>query len=96
MPRKEKFEEYNLETKTTTIRIPDLNDLDKEKELRKAVDDFILDYLNLKPNTKTNDILTLKNGILELNKMMTIIKPKIPANIDKNKIKEAIKLCHTI
>lgn len=96
MPRKEKFEEYNLKTKTTTIRIPVLEDLEKEKELRKAVDVFILEHLNLKKNTILNDILTLKNGILELNLLMSIVKPKIPSNIDKNKIKEGIELCHTV
>ncbi|HDZ18121.1 hypothetical protein LCGC14_1110470 [marine sediment metagenome] len=48
MPRKEKFEKYGLKTKTTTIRIPDLNDLEKDKNMRKAIDEFILDYLNLK------------------------------------------------
>ncbi len=51
MPRKEKFKEYNLKTKITTIRIPDLKDLNKEKELRKSLDDFVLDFLNLKANT---------------------------------------------
>jgi len=48
MPRKEKFEKYNLKTKITTIRIPDLKDLNKEKELRKAIDIFIIDFLNKK------------------------------------------------
>ena len=96
MPRKEKFEEYGLKTKTTTIRIPVLEDLDKEKELRKAIDTFVLDFINLKKNTISNDVLTLKKGILELNLLMSIVKPKIPSNIDKNKIKEGIELCHTI
>ncbi len=45
---------------------------------------------------KENKLQTLKRGILEFNKLMSIIKPKIPLNIDKNKIKEAIELCHTI
>ncbi|MBA7554368.1 hypothetical protein ES705_46983 [subsurface metagenome] len=42
------------------------------------------------------NIQILKKGILELNKLMSITKPKIPSNIDKNKIKEAIELCRTI
>lgn len=42
------------------------------------------------------NIQILKKGILELNKLMSITKPKIPSNIDKNKIIEAIELCHTI
>ncbi len=93
MPRKEKFEEYGLKTKTTTIRIPNLENTDKEKELRKAIDIFVLDFINLKTNTNTQ---ILKNGILELNKLMSIVKPKIPSNIDINKIREGVKLCHTI
>lgn len=38
----------------------------------------------------------LKDGVLELNKLMSIIKPKIPSDIDKNKIKDAIESCLTI
>ncbi len=94
MPRKEKFEEYGLKTKITTIRIPNLEDLDKEKELRKAIDIFVLDFINLKTNTIDTQIL--KNGILELNKLMSIVKPTIPSNIDINKIREGVNLCHTI
>jgi len=52
MPRKEKFEKYNLKTKTTTIRIPDLENLNKEKELRKAIDVFVVDFLNKELKTK--------------------------------------------
>ena len=52
MPRKEKFEKYNLKTKITTIRIPDLEDLNKEKELRKAIDVFIVDFLNKEQELK--------------------------------------------
>ena len=45
MPRREKFEEYGFKTKTTKIRIPDLKDLDKERELRKGIDVFVIDFI---------------------------------------------------
>jgi len=45
---------------------------------------------------KDNNLQTLKKGILEFNKLMSTIKPNIPSDIDKNKIKEAVELCHTI
>ena len=45
MPRKEKFEEYDLKTKTTTIRIPDLKDINKERELRRKNDVFVVDFI---------------------------------------------------
>ena len=45
MPRREKFEEYGLKTKTTTIRIPDLKDLDRERELRREIDVFVIDFI---------------------------------------------------
>ena len=51
---------------------------------------------NLYETVDVNIIEILKNGILELNLLMDTIKPVIPSNIDKNKIKEAIELCHTI
>lgn len=63
MPRKEKFEEYGLKTKPTTIRIPDLEDLDKEKKLRKAIDIFVLDSINLKANTNMIDVSIIKKFI---------------------------------
>lgn len=55
MPRKEKFEKYNLKTKITTIRIPDLENLSKEKELRKAIDVFVVDFLNKEVKKKGKD-----------------------------------------
>lgn len=63
MPRKEKFKEYNLKTKITTIRIPNLENLDKEKELRKRINDFVLDFLNLKANTNMIDVSIIKKFI---------------------------------
>ena len=42
------------------------------------------------------NIQILKKGILEFNKLMSITKPKIPSAIDKNKIRKAVELCHTI
>lgn len=45
MPRREKFEEYGLKTKTTTIRIPDLKDLDRERDLRKEIDVLVIDFI---------------------------------------------------
>ena len=45
MPRREKFEEYGLKTKTTTIRIPDLKDLDRERDLRKKIDVLVIDFI---------------------------------------------------
>jgi len=65
LPRKEKFREYEYETKTTTIRIPDLKDLDKEKQLRKEIDNFVLERLFKKQNLKANTILNHNNEKLE-------------------------------
>lgn len=45
---------------------------------------------------QVDKLQTLKIGILEFNKLMSIVKPEIPLNIDKNKIKEGIELCRTI
>ena len=45
---------------------------------------------------KEDTLQILKNGILEFNKLMSIVKPKISSNIDKNKIKKAVNLCHMI
>jgi len=58
MPRKEKFEKYNLKTKTKTIRIPDLENLSKEKELRKAIDVFVVDFLNKEFKNKIKKKIT--------------------------------------
>ena len=88
MPRKEKFKEYEYNTKITTIRIPDLKDLDKEKQLREAIDNFVLEYLRLKPNTilKANTIDTsiLKKMIPEF------VKAGIKTYLESNEI-ERIK-----
>jgi len=53
-------------------------------------------WVNYTAMKQVNKLQTLKNGILELNKLMSITKPKIPSDIDKNKIREAVELCHTI
>ena len=65
-------------------------------EERKVIKSGKKDRYNLYETVDVNIIEILKSGILELNLLMDTIKPVIPSNIDKNKIKEAIKLCHTI
>ena len=47
-------------------------------------------------NPDKETIKVLKEGILELNKLMSMTKPDIPQEIDKKKIKEGIEKCHTI
>lgn len=79
MPRKEKFEKYNLKTKTTTIRIPDLENLNKEKELRKAIDVFVVDFLNRELKTKLGleqRILTEYINTRKLGDFLEILKEK--------------------
>lgn len=79
MPRKEKFEKYNLKTKTTTIRIPELEDLSKEKELRKAIDVFVIDFLNkeLKTNLRLEQrILTEYINTRKLDDFLGILEEK--------------------
>lgn len=89
MPRKEKFEEYNLKTKITTIRIPDLENLDKEKELRKRINDFVLDFLNLKANTNTIDTSILKKMIKPFSEYGIELDLK---DIEINRIKELYEM----
>jgi len=54
MVKTKKFAKYGYDTKITTIRIPDLNDLDMERILRKAIDGFVIEYFFTKSNSKTN------------------------------------------
>jgi len=72
MVKTKKFAKYDCDTKITTIRIPDLNDLDKEKSLRQEIDDFVVELLfgNLNSKTNTNEIDTeiLKKMIPEFAK----------------------------
>ncbi len=68
-----------------------LIDENKVKELPKDGREIV--YTAMKQDNK---LQTLKKGILEFNKLMSIIKPIIPQDINKNNISEAVKLCHTI
>ncbi len=82
-------------------KITDNNIIDKIYFDNKRGKKYYLYRVLEKPMDKNSlksplNIQILKNGILELNKLMSITKPKIPSNIDKNKIMEAIELCHTI
>ncbi|KKK40976.1 hypothetical protein LCGC14_1663620 [marine sediment metagenome] len=82
-------------------KITDNNIIDKIYFDNKRGKKYYLYRVLEKPMDKNSlksplNIQILKNGILELNKLMSITKPKIPSNIDKNKIIEAIELCHTI
>lgn len=68
MVKTKKFAKYEYDTKITTIRIPDLNDLDMEKSLRKAIDDFVIEQLFTKSNSKPN---TIKNKLKFLYNLMS-------------------------
>ena len=68
--------------------------LKNEKKIKKV--GKIERYNIYKAIQKGDNVQILKNGILELNKLMSVLKPKIPSNIDVNKIREGIELCHTI
>lgn len=100
MPRKEKFKEYEYETKTTTIRIPDLKDLDKEKQLRKEIDNFVLEKIfkkqSLKANTFDNELndklllLMIKAGIDSDDYGINITMEEIGPNIERLKKRGSI------
>ncbi|MBA7603905.1 hypothetical protein ES703_11023 [subsurface metagenome] len=71
MVRKQKWIDYGFETKTRSIRIPKLDDLDKERNLMKAIDELIIEKLFTPKNAKEN-----------INEIDTeIIKKMIPAFI---------------
>lgn len=106
MSNKEKILEMLKESKLTVKEIAEKTEFN-ENEVRTYIHRLIKDnlvetvakdsrWVIYKAIQKENKLETLKKGILEFNKLMSITKPKIPSNIDKNNIKEAIELCHTI
>jgi len=51
---------------------------------------------NIKQSVKQKEIQILKECIIEFNKLMSAIRPIIPPEINKNKLKEGIKACREI
>ncbi|MBA7603907.1 hypothetical protein ES703_11025 [subsurface metagenome] len=94
MVKTKKFAKYGYDTKTTTIRIPDLNDLDKEKSLRKMIDGFVIEQL-FTSNSKTNTIINKLRFLYNLMSEKTEFKENIEMTDNEitelQEIREVIK-----
>ena len=77
----EAYKTPNIKGKNLTYRL--------KSEHKESQSNNIIEQLERK-------IEKLENGILEFNKLMSIVRPKVPAEVNKNKIKEAVESCQTI
>lgn len=95
MVRKQKWIDYGFETKTRSFRIPNFNNIDKERELTNGIDIFIKNQLLGKKNSieyeQQNNLLKyLLTGLYDI--MNTKMKADIPLNEREIEVLEKLEV----
>lgn len=95
---KELAEKLNITESDARVYINRIQKNDKDNIRVVGTENKYKVYTLIKKNLKNDsiDVQILKDGVLELNKLMSIVRPKIPSSIDKNRIIMGVEKCHTI